>query len=94
MWRRNIPVWFIAIPASFMLVLPGTALGIEIFKSGGWLENENYLLISIATITLALEVWIIIEALVAWPKAKGLLEPSLPPLPQDTAATADGGRSC
>lgn len=94
MWRRNIPVWFIAIPASFMLVLPGAALGIEIFKAGGWLDKENYLLIGIAAVTLGLEIWIIIEALVAWPKAKGLIEPQLQPLGQTTQATPDGGRSC
>ncbi|MDG2126085.1 MAG: carbon starvation CstA family protein, partial [Verrucomicrobiales bacterium] len=94
MWRRNIPVWFIAIPASFMLVLPGTALGIEIFKTGGWLDKENYLLIGIAAVTLGLEIWIIIEALVAWPKAKGLIEPQLQPLGQTSQTSPDGGRSC
>ena len=41
MWRRGLPVWFVGIPAVFMLVLPGVAMGIELFKTGGWLAKGN-----------------------------------------------------
>ncbi len=82
MWRRNIPVWFVAIPAVFMLILPAFAMLSQLFiGEKAWLTGAqpNLLLASIALITLALEAWIIIEAAYAWPRAKGVLEerPSL-----------------
>ncbi len=81
MWRRNIPIWFVAIPAAFMLVLPGIAMMMNIFGEGGYIAKGNYLLTGIGLATMVLEVWMIVEALAAFPKAKGVLEPSLPPLP-------------
>lgn len=77
MWRRNLPVWFVALPATIMLILPATAMVSQLFiGNAAWLtgENPNYLLASIGIITLALEAWILAEAAAAWPKAKGLLE--------------------
>ena len=53
-------------------------------------------LVFIALVTLALEAWMITEALLMWPRAKGVLEEALPPLGPSRefdAATA-GGRSC
>ena len=94
MWRRNLPVWFVAIPAAFMLVLPGLAMGSQLFKAGGWIAQGNVLLIVIGLSTLALKIWMIVEAFLAWPKAKGVLEPALPPLGTDTAPHSEGGRSC
>ncbi len=79
MWRRQLPLWFVVIPAVFMLVLPGLAMGIELFKPGGWLAEGKWLLVSIGGATLVLEVWMLIEAALAWPKAKGILEDPLPP---------------
>ena len=43
--------------------------------------------------TLALQGWMIVEAILLWPRAKGVLEEPLPALPQSLATTA-GGRSC
>ena len=77
MWRRNLPIWFVAIPAVFMLILPAIAMVSQLFiGDAAWLtgENPNYLLAAIGLITLALEAWILVEAAAAWPKAKGLLE--------------------
>ncbi len=77
MWRRNLPIWFVAIPAVIMLILPAAAMLSQLFVGeAAWLigENPNYLLASIGIITLALEAWILVEAAAAWPKAKGLLE--------------------
>ena len=79
MWRRNLPIWFVAIPATFMLILPALAMISQLFiGDAAWLtgENPNYLLASIGLITLALEGWILMEAAAAWPKAKGMLEKS------------------
>lgn len=81
MWRRQLPVWFIVIPMTFMLVLPGIAMTINIFEEGGYLATKNWLLTGIGAATIVLELWMIVEALRAWPKAKGILEETLPPLP-------------
>ena len=79
MWRRNLPIWFVTIPAVFMLILPAIAMVSQLFVGDtAWLtgKNPNYLLSAIGIITLALEAWILVEAAKAWPKAKGLLEES------------------
>ncbi len=94
MWRRGLPLWFVAAPAAVMLLLPGAAMGIELFREGGWLDQRNFLLVGVGLATLALEVWMIAEALVAWPRAKGVIEASLPPLGPSPAPGAEGGRSC
>jgi carbon starvation protein len=81
MWRRGLPIWFVAIPALFMLILPATAMTMQVFiGKDAWLtgENPNYLLATIGIATLALEVWILVEAAKAWPKAKGILETPAP----------------
>ncbi|MCH6255948.1 carbon starvation protein A [Puniceicoccaceae bacterium K14] len=84
MWRRRLPVWFIVLPTIFMLIMPAWAMTHQLFIQGigkdtGWLfaETKNWPLISIALATLALEVWMVVEAFLAWPKAKGVLEESL-----------------
>jgi carbon starvation protein len=77
MWRRNLPIWFVAIPAVFMLILPAIAMVSQLFiGDAAWItgKNPNYLLATIGLSTLALEVWILVEAAAAWPKAKGVLE--------------------
>ncbi|MFK7852015.1 MAG: carbon starvation protein A [Akkermansiaceae bacterium] len=77
MRRRNLPVWFVAIPATFMLILPAIAMVSQIFIGPtAWLTGEtpNYLLSIIGLITLGLEVWILTEAANAWPKVKGIIE--------------------
>jgi carbon starvation protein len=95
MWRRNLPIFFVAIPTVFMLLLPGLAMGVELFKPNGWLALQQWHLVFIGVATVALEVWMIAEALIAWPKAKGVLEPSLPPLtsPLGAEPQTEGGRS-
>ena len=92
MRRRKISLWFILIPAVFMLLLPGMAMSIELFKDGGWIDKKNYLLVTFGIATLALELWMIIEAIIAWPKVIGLLEEPLPEIIINS--DADGGRSC
>jgi carbon starvation protein len=77
MWRRNMPIWFVAIPAVFMLILPAVAMVSQLFVGdAAWLtgKNPNYLLATIGIATLALEAWILVEAAKAWPRAKGVLE--------------------
>lgn len=77
MWRRNLPIWFVVIPATFMLILPAYAMLSQLFiGDAAWItgESPNYLLATIGILTLALEAWIIAEAVAAWPRAKGILE--------------------
>jgi len=94
MWRRNLPVWFVAVPAAFMLALPGIAMALQVFVGEtSFLAQGNWLLAGMGLATLGLQVWMIVEALAAWPKAKGILEEQLEPLPKGPYST-EGGRSC
>ncbi|MDF1850843.1 MAG: carbon starvation protein A [Verrucomicrobiales bacterium] len=94
MWRRKLPVWFVAIPMLFMLLLPGVAMAMQIFRGeGSFLATGNWLLVGIGIGTMVLQIWMIIEAILAWPKAKGVLEEQLEPLPA-SSFQPEGGRSC
>ncbi len=76
LWRRKVPVWFLVIPMVFMLIMPLWAMSYNLFINPGWLvaEKPNYLLGFIGLATIALEAWMIIEAIKAFPAAKGVLE--------------------
>jgi carbon starvation protein len=109
LWRRNKPVWFIALPTLVMLIMPGWALLWQAFNGeSGWywqafngesgsFWTKDFLLLTIALTVMGLQIWMVIEAVLMWPRAKGVLEQSLPPL--ETPATAmqpatAGGGSC
>lgn len=87
LWRRALPVWFIVIPTIFMLLLPGIAMAIQVSQ---WFQGGQWLLFAIGLATIALQLWIIFEAVVAWPKARGVIETLDPPGP----GVPEGGRSC
>ena len=85
LWRRKKPVWFLALPMLFMLIMPAWAMGYQLFVKGinmdtSWLgaDKPNWILIVIALATLILEAWMVIEAVLLWPRVKGVLEPLLP----------------
>ena len=91
LWRRNKPVWFVVLPMVLMLILPFWALAWQLQYM---FDFQGKMMLSIvAIITLGLQVWMVVEAAIAWPKAKGVLEAELPPLEKDTFSAADG-RSC
>ena len=69
-----------------MLIMPAWAM---IGQLGTWYEKEQYVLLGVAVVTLVLEAWMIVEAVLVWPKAKGVLEEKLPPLPNK--ADMEGG---
>lgn len=102
LWRRNKPIWFAVIPMLLMILLPFWALTWELFNTDhGWLWNlkEKWLLASIGGLTLALQVWMVVEAILMWPYVKGVLEEALPPLKKTSrqspgAFSSTGGRSC
>ena len=81
MRRRNMPLWFVAIPALFMLVLPAWALSYQLFHKAlgsetSWLAQGDWLLAGFALVTLAVEIWMIVEAVRIWPTINGILEPA------------------
>jgi len=91
LWRRNKPVWFVVLPMVLMLILPFWALAWQLQYMFNF--EDKLLLSVVAIITLGLQVWMVVEAAIAWPKAKGVLEAELPPLEKDKFSAADG-RSC
>ena len=107
LWRRNKPVWFILIPTALMCVLPMWALGWQLFNSSKgwfwtlwpmltgeipWKWEQSHLWSIIGLSTLTLQMWMVVEAILLWPRAKGVLENELPPMSDGLAAS--GGRSC
>lgn len=81
LWRRNKPVWFLVLPMLLMIVMPAWGLAWQMFNGDtGWLVTENYLLLAIGAATLVLQAWMVVEGLLMWPWAKGVLEEALPPL--------------
>jgi len=89
--RRNLPIWFAALPMVLMLVLPGWAMIHQIVHD--FWPQRNWLLLGFSSIILGLQAWMLAEALVIWPKAKGVLEESLPPLPGEAETQVAHGRS-
>ena len=82
LWRRNKPIWFAVPPMIIMMIMPAWALLWQMFNGEtGWWPKENYLLFAIGAATMVLQIWMVIEAILLWPRAKGVLEQALPPLP-------------
>lgn len=78
LWRRRKPIWFVVPPMLFMLVMPVWAMSLQLRD---WITQgtPNFLLIGLAVATIALEIWMLIEAAVMFPRVKGLLESPAPP---------------
>ena len=83
LWRRGLAIWFLVIPMIFMLIMPVWAMTYQLWEAPGWLltaregfpdHKPNYLLGGIGLATIALEIWMIVEAVKIFPKAKGVLE--------------------
>lgn len=83
LWRRKLPIWSTAIPMIFMLIMPAWALLSDVAR---WWHKGQYILVAVAVMMLALECWMILEALLLWPKANGVMEKALPPLPARASA--------
>ena len=67
LWHQRKPLWFIIPPALFMLVMPLWAMIIQVFvgtnAAESWLSQERWLLLVIGIASIALEIWIIAEAI-------------------------------
>ncbi|MEZ6193409.1 MAG: carbon starvation CstA family protein [Phycisphaerales bacterium] len=83
LWRRSKPVWFLVLPMLFMLIMPAWAMTWQLFIGSddqpAWMyaDSPNWALIVIAAATLVLEAWMVVEAVLLWPRVKGVLEPQL-----------------
>ncbi|MEM6458274.1 MAG: carbon starvation protein A [Planctomycetota bacterium] len=68
--RRGKPVWFVLLPLGFMLAMPAWAMAVQLPE---WVnaDEPNWVLIGIAGATLALEAWMVVEAVRLWPGARG-----------------------
>jgi carbon starvation protein len=71
LWRRGKPLAFAAVPALFMLVMPAWAMWAQLPE---WWRAGSWSLVFVAVATLALEVWMVAEAVVAWPRVRGVVE--------------------
>ncbi len=81
MRQQGMKLWFVAIPALFMLVLPAWAMGYQIFGQAigseqSWIEQGQWLLVGIGLLSIALEIWMLVEAVMAWKRARGVIEMS------------------
>ena len=75
LWRRAVPIWFLVGPMVLLLILPAWAMTLQAFIGpSSWLAQENWLLVGIALITMALEAWMVVEAIQLFPKVKGVIE--------------------
>jgi len=65
-----------------MLVMPAWAMLWSMFNpETGWLHDGKWLLFAFGCGIMALQVWMVIEAALLWPRACGVIEEALPPLP-------------
>ena len=96
LWRRKKPIWFVLIPMVIMLIMPAWAMLWQMFNENGWYNNwsSKRHLFLFGLVVLALQGWMMVEAFLVWPKAKGVLEEKLPPLEKNSKLAASGGRSC
>ncbi|MBM80263.1 MAG: carbon starvation protein A [Planctomycetaceae bacterium] len=87
LWRRGKAVWFAVIPMIMMMIMPAWAMLWNMFNPDtGWLHSGKTLLFWNGVAILTIQVWMIVEGLLLMPKAKGILEEALPPLPSKQPA--------
>ena len=73
--RQKRPVWFIIAPMLIMLVMPAWAMLWKMFNpASGWLCQKKWLLLGFGGAVQILMVWLLLEGLAAWRKARGILE--------------------
>ena len=72
--------------------MPGWAMLDQIIHD--FWPNRSWLLLGFGITILALQAWIIWEAVQMWPRAQGVLEETLPPLEPNSSQQLSGGRSC
>lgn len=90
--RHGKPTAFLVVPLALMVVLPAWAMTYQIV---GWVGSGSWLLVFFGIAIEVLQVWMLVEGLLMWNKAKGVLPEPLPPLKPAAAGPGDdGGRAC
>ncbi len=69
--RRNLPTWLVVLPMIFMLVMPVWALATDVQR---WMAGGSWLLVAVGILMMGLTVWMFVEGLLLWRKARGVLE--------------------
>ncbi len=91
LWRRSRPILFAVLPMLLMLLMPAWALLWQMFNpESGWYIHGNYLLFSFGAAIMILQIWMVLEGLITFQRAKGVLEDPLPPLATPLAARGSG----
>lgn len=100
------PAWaltwqmFHAAPLDQPTVSPGWFWPLWAMISGEaeWAWSNSHLLFAVGLATFGLQIWMVIEAILMFPRAKGVLEEALPPLPAKSQLAMAGvgadARSC
>ena len=92
LWRRSKPVWFLVLPTVFMLIMPMWAMIWQLFigdaETGSWFSRGEWILVGIGVATIALEIWMVIEAVLMFPIVKGVMERGGEAIPQEQPAGA------
>jgi carbon starvation protein len=70
-----LPVLFAAIPMVFMLAIPSWALSIDLQR---WIEGGSWSLVAVGSLVLGITIWLAIEGILLWKKARGVLEDPVP----------------
>lgn len=73
-WRSGRSAWFLIGPMVFMLLVPAWGMAAQVFAGTGadlsWVAQGRWLLVGIGLATLALEGWMIVEAVLLWPRVR------------------------
>lgn len=69
------PAWFALPPMALMLVIPAWAMAWQAFigneSTPSWLAQDKWVLVSVASLALLLEAWLVIEAAMLWRGPRG-----------------------
>ena len=71
LWRSRRSAWFLALPMAFMMIMPFWTMLRQVFfgyaDQASWWSDGKVLLCGIGLATMALEVWMIVEAIRLFP---------------------------
>lgn len=96
LWRRSKPVFFLVLPMLMMLLMPAWALLWQMFNPEGWVAQGDWLLVGFGVVITLLQGWMMVEAILLWPRVRGVAENPLPPLRlrSTSGEVAAGGPNC
>jgi carbon starvation protein len=78
--RYSRPVWFLAVPMAFMVVMPAWAL---VHNIRVWYASGDWLLFGIGCAVQLLQIWMVAEGIVMWRRARGVEPRPLGTTPAD-----------